>query len=171
MRETLPELAEYEVNTWFGIMAPAGVPATALQTVNLEIKALLELPATIARFAEMGGVPAYGTPEQFAAFIQSEITKWGAALRGREGVQLDLDDSRGMPLASISDQSHGLFSALVMRVVEMSTTGGGTSGIVHVLKHGVAGRTVPGATARRPRSTTATTVGRSAGSGRGCCRP
>lgn len=90
MRETLPELAEYEVNTWFGIMAPAGVPADALQTVNLEIKALLELPATIARFAEMGGVPAYGTPEQFAAFIQSEITKWGAVLR-REGVQLDLD--------------------------------------------------------------------------------
>lgn len=89
LRETMPELAEYEVNTWFGIMAPAGVPADALRTVNLEIKALLEMPATIARFAEMGGVPAYGTPEQFAAFIQAEITKWAAVVR-REGVQLDL---------------------------------------------------------------------------------
>ncbi|WP_246514105.1 Bug family tripartite tricarboxylate transporter substrate binding protein [Neoroseomonas soli] len=89
MRETMPELAEYEVNTWFGIMAPAGVPADALRTVNLEIKALLEMPATIARFAEMGGVPAYGTPDQFAAFIRGEIEKWGAVVR-REGVQLDV---------------------------------------------------------------------------------
>ncbi|HWT09515.1 MAG TPA: tripartite tricarboxylate transporter substrate binding protein [Roseomonas sp.] len=89
MRETLPELAEYEVNTWFGIMAPAGVPADALRTVNLEIKALLEMPSTIERFAQMGGVPAYGTPEQFAAFIQAEIAKWGAVVR-REGVQLDV---------------------------------------------------------------------------------
>lgn len=89
LRETMPELAEYEVNTWFGIMAPAGVPADALRTVNREIKALLEMPATIARFAEMGGVPAYGTPEQFAAFIQAEITKWAAVVR-REGVQLDV---------------------------------------------------------------------------------
>ncbi|WP_207540197.1 Bug family tripartite tricarboxylate transporter substrate binding protein [Sabulicella rubraurantiaca] len=88
MRETMPELAEYEVNTWFGIMAPAGVPADALRTVNLEIKALLEMPATVARFAEMGGVTAYGTPEEFDAFIQAEIAKWGAVVR-REGVQLD----------------------------------------------------------------------------------
>lgn len=89
MRETMPELAEYEMNTWFGIMAPAGVPADALRTVNLEIKALLEMPTTVARFAEMGGVPAYGTPEQFGAFIQAEIAKWGAVVR-REGVQLDV---------------------------------------------------------------------------------
>ncbi|MBR0681547.1 tripartite tricarboxylate transporter substrate binding protein [Roseomonas eburnea] len=88
MREAMPELAEYEVNTWFGIMAPAGVPADALRTVNLEIKALLDAPATISRFAEMGGVPAYGTPEQFAAFIRAEIEKWGAVVR-REGVQID----------------------------------------------------------------------------------
>lgn len=90
LRETMPELREYEVNTWFGMMAPAGVPADALRTVNLEIKALLEAPATIARFAEMGGVPAYGTPDQFAAFIRGEIAKWAAVVR-REGVQLDIN--------------------------------------------------------------------------------
>jgi tripartite-type tricarboxylate transporter receptor subunit TctC len=89
MRETMPELAGHEMNTWFGMMAPAGVPADALQTVNLEIKALLKMPSTIARFAEMGGVPAYGTPERFDAFIQAEITKLVAVVR-REGVQLDV---------------------------------------------------------------------------------
>lgn len=90
LRETMPELAEYEVNTWFGILAPAGVPADALRTVNLEIKALLDMPSTIARFAEMGGVPAYGTPEEFDAFIRSEIAKWAVVVR-REGVQLDIN--------------------------------------------------------------------------------
>ena len=89
VRETMPELAEYEVNTWFGILAPAGVPADALRTVNLEIKALLEMPSTITHFAEMGGMPAYGTPDEFAAFIRSEITKWAAVVR-REGIQLDI---------------------------------------------------------------------------------
>lgn len=90
MRETLPELAEYEVDTWFGIMAPAGVPADALQAVNLEIKTLLDLPATISRFGEMGGVTAYGTPDQFATFIRSEIEKWRTVVQ-REGVQLELE--------------------------------------------------------------------------------
>lgn len=90
LRETMPALAEYEVNTWFGIVAPAGVPADALRTVNLEIKALLEHPATITRFAEMGGVTAYGTPDQFAAFIRAESAKWQAVVR-REGLQLDLE--------------------------------------------------------------------------------
>lgn len=65
------------------------MPADALQAVNLEIKALLEMPDTIARFAEMGGVPAYGTPTQFATFIQTGIAKWSTVVR-REGVQLDV---------------------------------------------------------------------------------
>ena len=88
LRETMPELAEYDMNTWFGIFAPAGVPQDALRTVNLEMKALLEAPETRTRFAEMGGVPAYGTPEQFGAFVRSEIEKWRAVVR-REGVQID----------------------------------------------------------------------------------
>lgn len=90
VRETMPELAEYEMNTWFGILAPARVPLEALTTVNLEIKALLEAPATVARFAQMGGVPAYGTPEEFTAFIRAEIEKWGAVVR-RDGMQMDLN--------------------------------------------------------------------------------
>jgi tripartite-type tricarboxylate transporter receptor subunit TctC len=88
LRETMPELAEYDMNTWFGIFAPARVPRDALMSVNLEMKALLKAPETRARFAEMGGVPAYGTPEQFAAFVLSETEKWGAVVR-REGVQID----------------------------------------------------------------------------------
>jgi len=88
LRETMPELAEYEMNSWFGIVAPAGVPRPALEAVNLEIKALLATPEAKARFDEMAGTPAYGTPEEFTAFVNNEIEKWSAVVR-REGVQID----------------------------------------------------------------------------------
>lgn len=89
LRETMPELREYDMSTWFGIFAPAGIPRPALTAINLEIRDLLAKPETVARFAEMGGVTAYGTPEQFTAFVNAEIEKWGAVVR-REGVQIDV---------------------------------------------------------------------------------
>jgi tripartite-type tricarboxylate transporter receptor subunit TctC len=89
MRETMPELAEYDVSTWFGAFLPAGTPEPIVTTLNREIKALLEVPATKQRFAEMGGVPAYGTPAEYAAFVRSEIEKWGTVVR-REGLQMNI---------------------------------------------------------------------------------
>ena len=84
----MPELANYDVSTWFGAFYPARTPETAVRALNAEIKALLDMPETQQRFAEMGGVPAYGTPEQFAAFVRAEIEKWRGVIR-REGLQLE----------------------------------------------------------------------------------
>jgi tripartite-type tricarboxylate transporter receptor subunit TctC len=89
LRETMPELAEYDVSTWFGAFYPAGTPEPAVVALNAEIKALLELPATKQRFAEMGGVPAYGTPAEYAAFVRAETEKWGEVVR-REGLRMDV---------------------------------------------------------------------------------
>jgi len=89
LRETLPELADYDVSTWFGAFYPAGTPREAVYALNAEIKALLDLPATKQRFAEMGGVPAYGTPEDYAAFVKAETEKWGGVVR-KEGLQMDI---------------------------------------------------------------------------------
>jgi tripartite-type tricarboxylate transporter receptor subunit TctC len=88
MRETLPELANLEVNTWFGLFAPAGTPAEIVGSINAAINALLELPETQARFRLLGGVPLRFTPEEFAAFVRAETGKWGTVIR-REGLQLD----------------------------------------------------------------------------------
>ena len=88
IRETMPVLAPYDVSTWFGLFMPAGAPAEAIRSVNAEIQAMLALPDTRARFAQMGGVPAPGSPEDFAAFVRSEIEKWGGVIR-REGLQMD----------------------------------------------------------------------------------
>jgi tripartite-type tricarboxylate transporter receptor subunit TctC len=88
LRETLPELADYDVSTWFGAFYPARTPEAAVRALNAEIKDLLDMPETRRRFAEMGGVPAYGTPERFAAFVRAEIEKWRGVIR-REGLQLE----------------------------------------------------------------------------------
>ena len=88
MRETMPELASYDVNTWFGLFGPAAMPPEAVTTLNAEVMALLALPETERRFHELGGVPMIGTPEQFAAFVRNETTKWAEVIR-KEGLQLD----------------------------------------------------------------------------------
>lgn len=89
LRETMPELADYDVSTWFGVFYPAGVPAAAVSTLNADIKTLLASNSTQQRFAEMGGVSAYGTPEEFAGFVNAEIEKWRGVIR-REGLELEI---------------------------------------------------------------------------------
>lgn len=88
MRETMPELATYEVNTWFGLFGPAGLPPAAVTTLNAEVMAMLALPETERRFAELGGFPLRGNAEEFAAFVRSETTRWAEVIR-KEGLQLD----------------------------------------------------------------------------------
>jgi tripartite-type tricarboxylate transporter receptor subunit TctC len=88
MRETLPELASYEVNTWFGIFGPAALPPAIVTAVNAEVNAWLDLDETRARFTELGGVPLRLSPEEFAAFVAAETRKWGEVIR-REGLQMD----------------------------------------------------------------------------------
>jgi tripartite-type tricarboxylate transporter receptor subunit TctC len=90
LRETLPELAQYDVSTWFGAFLPADTPQPVVQALNAEIKALLERPATQQRFAEMGGIAAYGTPAEYSAFVNAEIEKWGNVVR-KEGLQMDIN--------------------------------------------------------------------------------
>lgn len=88
MRETMPELAAYEVNTWFGLFGPAGLPATAVNSLNAEVAAMIALPETQRRFTELGGFPMQGNADEFAAFVRSETAKWAEVIR-REGLTAD----------------------------------------------------------------------------------
>jgi tripartite-type tricarboxylate transporter receptor subunit TctC len=89
MMETMPEFANFTTGTWIGLLAPKGTPAAAIRVLNLEMRDLLASPDGIARITAMGGVPDYGTPEQFGAFVRAEIAKWSEVIR-REGLQVDL---------------------------------------------------------------------------------
>lgn len=66
---------------WSGLVAPAATPRTVIETVNREVVAILREPATVERIAAMAGIPDPGTPEEFAAFIRSEMAKWAEVAR------------------------------------------------------------------------------------------
>jgi tripartite-type tricarboxylate transporter receptor subunit TctC len=87
-RETMPELAQFDVNTWFGIFAPAATPRPIAESINRAMKSWHETEEVKARWREMGGVSLYGSLEQYAAFVNTEIDKWAAVIR-KEGLQLD----------------------------------------------------------------------------------
>jgi tripartite-type tricarboxylate transporter receptor subunit TctC len=87
-RETMPELAAFDVNTWFGIFVPAATPRPIAEALNRAMKAWHETEEVKARWREMGGVSLYGSLEQYAAFVNGEIDKWAAVIR-KEGLQLD----------------------------------------------------------------------------------
>ena len=89
LRETMPELRDYDVSTWFGIFLPAATPDPIVAELNAQIRALVALPDTQARFTQMGGFSAWSEPQRFKAFVDAEIAKWTAVIE-REKLQLDI---------------------------------------------------------------------------------
>jgi tripartite-type tricarboxylate transporter receptor subunit TctC len=77
----VPTIAEaglpgYETKTWYGVLAPVGTPKPVVDKLNAELNKVMLDPDTSAKLAEQGVEPFTGTPEEFAAFIQSDIGKW-----------------------------------------------------------------------------------------------
>jgi tripartite-type tricarboxylate transporter receptor subunit TctC len=88
----IPTLAEsglsgFEANGWYGIVAPAGTPREIVARLNAEIRRIVATPELRARLDAEGAIPAADTPEAFAAFIASEIARWGAVVR-RAGIEM-----------------------------------------------------------------------------------
>jgi len=81
----IPTLAEQgvpvESNSWNGLLAPAGTPDAVVQRVNAEVNRALAGPIVTEAFHKGGIASLSGTPERFAAFIQSEIAKYGDVIR------------------------------------------------------------------------------------------
>ena len=71
----------YEVEVWFGIVGPAGMPPEVVAKLNKELNAILQMPDVKQRFAEQGVTPVGGPPQQFADHIKSEIAKWAGVVR------------------------------------------------------------------------------------------
>jgi tripartite-type tricarboxylate transporter receptor subunit TctC len=90
MRETAPELAKFDVSSWFGVFLPRGTPAPVLDALNAEVKTLLGRDEMKARIDDIGAVADYTTPAQYTAFVQKEIDKFGEIIR-RENLQMDVN--------------------------------------------------------------------------------
>jgi tripartite-type tricarboxylate transporter receptor subunit TctC len=66
----------FEVSGWSGMFAPAGTPREAVGRLAAEIAKILRAPELKERFFVQGAEPVGNTPEEFAAFVKSEIAKW-----------------------------------------------------------------------------------------------
>jgi tripartite-type tricarboxylate transporter receptor subunit TctC len=89
----LPTIAEsgvpgYDSVAWFGVLAPAGTPPAIVHKLNAEIIKVLKSPDVAQRLSSQGAEPVYNTPEEFSAYIKTEMGKWAKVVKA-SGAQVD----------------------------------------------------------------------------------
>jgi tripartite-type tricarboxylate transporter receptor subunit TctC len=82
----LPTVSEqglpgFDGKAWVAFVAPAGVPRPIVDKLNAETVAILALQDVRERLLALGAEPAATTPDEFAAYLKSEIAKWGKAVK------------------------------------------------------------------------------------------
>ncbi|MGJ7525315.1 tripartite tricarboxylate transporter substrate binding protein [Variovorax sp. GB1P17] len=81
-------LKGFEVNSWVGFLAPAGTPQATVDALNAAIHRAAASPELVEATRAIGSEVQVDTPAHFAAFLQTEVKKWGKAVTdGR--VQID----------------------------------------------------------------------------------
>lgn len=89
----LPTIAEsgvpgYEISTWWGILAPAGVAAPIVSKLNAEISAIITQPDAARRLSAEGAAPWPLSSAAYATILHSEIEKWTKVAR-EAGIRTD----------------------------------------------------------------------------------
>ena len=84
----VPTIAEagvpgYEFTTWHGMWAPKNTPRTIVALLNDRLKKTMAAPDQQKRFRDRGLDVIASSPEEFAAHVQSEYTKWGRVIKER----------------------------------------------------------------------------------------
>ena len=74
-------LADFEIGSWFGVLAPAGTPQPIIDKLNAEIVKALNSPKALEAMKLQGVTPRPGTPADAAALIDSEMTKWSTVIK------------------------------------------------------------------------------------------
>ncbi len=74
-------ISGFEVNLWYGLLAPAGTPDAIIKRLNLALRAGIDTPDVRARIAADGGDPLPSSPEEYRADIEREDGRWGALIR------------------------------------------------------------------------------------------
>ena len=82
----LPTIAEagypnFNATAWWGVAAPARVPAEIVQKLQTDLLAIVRQPEMRERLTREGVDVAGDQPAQFAVFIREEIQRWGAAVK------------------------------------------------------------------------------------------
>jgi tripartite-type tricarboxylate transporter receptor subunit TctC len=82
----LPTFAELgmkgmEISLWYGLVAPAKTSPAIVQRLNVELQTILKMPEIQTSFAKQGAVATFGTPQDYAAFMQAESQRWGEIVK------------------------------------------------------------------------------------------
>ena len=78
----------FEVTAWFGLLAPTGTPQPVLSKIHTDTVRALNTPDVREKFQTQAAEPSGNKPEEFAAFIQSEISKWAKVIKA-SGAKID----------------------------------------------------------------------------------
>jgi tripartite-type tricarboxylate transporter receptor subunit TctC len=78
----------YEMNSWYGVLAPAATPQDIVNKAGTEIARIVKLPQVRERLSHEGLEPAGTTPQAFAAYIKVEVAKWAKVARSA-GIKIE----------------------------------------------------------------------------------
>lgn len=71
----------FEVNSWYGVAAPAGTPVPVLDKLNADITSVLRMPEVRQRLTELVMPPSPTSREEFAQFIRAEVARWAQVIK------------------------------------------------------------------------------------------
>ena len=91
--DTIPTIAEagfadFDVNPWFGLMAPKRTPPELIRKINRDIDEILRSKELIDAFAAQGAEPYATTPEAFGTALKADLVKWGQVVKA-SGASVD----------------------------------------------------------------------------------
>ena len=81
-------LKGFAIDTWWGLVAPAGTPREVVQKLNQAFVAALQTPEAKTRFATLMAEPVPTTPEAFGAFMKAELAKYEQVVKA-SGAKVD----------------------------------------------------------------------------------
>ncbi|MGS1008652.1 Bug family tripartite tricarboxylate transporter substrate binding protein [Achromobacter anxifer] len=91
--DSIPTIAQagfkdFDVNPWFGLMAPGRTPPALVRKINNDVNDILRTPEVAASFAAQGAEPYITQPDEFARILRADALKWGDVVRA-SGAQVD----------------------------------------------------------------------------------
>jgi tripartite-type tricarboxylate transporter receptor subunit TctC len=89
----IPTIAEqgfpgFDVNPWWGILAPAGTEMAIVRKINQDVEAILRTKDMVEFLAAQGAEPLISTPDAFLKMLQDDLVKWDKVVKGA-GVTLN----------------------------------------------------------------------------------
>jgi len=74
-------LPTFDPLVWIGILAPAGTPVTIVNKMSAAVSQVAKMPETVALRKDVGSESIGSSPEEFAAFLETERTKWSGVIK------------------------------------------------------------------------------------------